>query len=136
MSRASALNVEVQRDEDPKSWEDLLASEGMPPELSPIAAEYLAPLPPRRERHRLATLIRRVHSRREDASEYFTATADYLHANDWTAWPTWHHTAWDMHCEGATHAEIAAAFGTPITRAQNCIAFHVARMKAEVTSGG
>lgn len=109
-------------------WEALLAQEGMPAEPKPIANEYrLGPVP---GHGRLHQLVVRVHHRAEDARAYYALASDYLwRVCRWSEFPATHRAAWELHCEGRTVPEIAAALGVFRSRALRIVQGHAKLMR-------
>lgn len=112
-----------------EKWESILAAEGMPAELPPIATEYTAGLNdlranPHTRGSRLHRLTEQLHSERDACAAYYSAAGGYLHSCRWRRWPRVHRQIWELHCEGRSRAEIADAVGKPESSVQDILTRH------------
>lgn len=121
------VSLEALRRTAAKEWEERLRVDGLPPEPTPIAAEYRLGTPAPGDRRRIAELVRRVHDRQGEASVYYSRADAYLYANAWNHHPAGHKRIWRLHCEGATVRQIAAETGNSHGDVQRTIDLHRSR---------
>jgi hypothetical protein len=96
------------------------------PPVERIALEYRLGPDAADGRRRINEMVAAVHNRREANGPYFAAAIDYLHTNGWSRYPG-HKQVWQLHCEGATRAEIVEATGLKGWRVQSILDLHRAR---------
>ncbi|HEU4368458.1 MAG TPA: hypothetical protein VFV05_09565 [Methylomirabilota bacterium] len=112
--------------------EAILAREGMPPELRPVASEMgIASITnggfPRRY-SRAGQVTAALHLRWAVWGAHFASARDYLHSTNWTRYPAWHHDAWTRYClDGLPPEQIARDMRKPFHRVRWALRCHRAR---------
>ena len=110
-----------------QKWENILASEGMPANLTGIASEYKTPMEMTAPGSRIRQLVDQARNRQEWAGHYYGKASEYLWSTKWSDYPKIHRAIWALHCEGATREEIAIELGLSDRAVRTRLEYHKAR---------
>jgi hypothetical protein len=118
-------DLQAMREALTQRWERAV---GIPPEVELTPMKFkLEPANDNGYANTLATMVTRVHLRKQDATAYYGMACEYLHrAGMWPHFPG-DKAIWALHCEGATRQEIARELGLNENKVQSVIDFHRSR---------